>query len=146
MSYIYYFDYRVCYIYTNLKSKENIDNLITANTRNPYQEKNLLELERAIEYIYQGRIEIVMAGGKSETPVSLSDRELQIIDLVAAGLTNQEIAGKLEISKRTVDNHISNILTKTETENRVALVRWALQWGKVCLNDVNCCTLPNQIE
>ncbi|WP_373527804.1 LuxR C-terminal-related transcriptional regulator [Nostoc sp.] len=87
-----------------------------------------------------------MAGGKSGTPVSLSDRELQIIDLVATGLTNQEIAGKLEISKRTVDNHISNILTKTETENRVALVRWALQWGKVCLNDVNCCLLPNQIE
>ncbi|MDZ7959933.1 MAG: helix-turn-helix transcriptional regulator [Aulosira sp. DedQUE10] len=84
-----------------------------------------------------------MAAGESQTPVSLSDRELQIIDLVAAGLTNQEIAGKLEISKRTVDNHISNILTKTQTENRVALVRWALQWGKVCLNDVNCCTLPN---
>ncbi|NJL60918.1 MAG: response regulator transcription factor [Methylacidiphilales bacterium] len=85
-----------------------------------------------------------MAGGKSQTPVNLSDRELQIIDLVAAGLTNQEIAGKLEISKRTVDNHISNILTKTETDNRVALVRWALQWGKVCLNDVNCCTLPTK--
>ncbi|BAY24557.1 LuxR family transcriptional regulator [Calothrix sp. NIES-2100] len=84
-----------------------------------------------------------MAAGESQTPVSLSDRELQIIDLVAAGLTNQEIAGKLEISKRTVDNHISNILTKTQTENRVALVRWALQWGKVCLNDVNCCSLPN---
>ena len=83
-----------------------------------------------------------MASGESQTPVSLSDRELQIIDLVAAGLTNQEIAGKLEISKRTVDNHISNILTKTGTDNRVALVRWALQWGKVCLNDVNCCTLP----
>ena len=83
-----------------------------------------------------------MAGGASPTPVSLSDRELQIIDLVAAGLTNQEIAAKLEISKRTVDNHISNILTKTGTDNRVALVRWALQWGKVCLNDVNCCTLP----
>ena len=83
-----------------------------------------------------------MAGGESQGPVTLSDRELQIIDLVAAGLTNQEIAEKLEISKRTVDNHISNILTKTATDNRVALVRWALQWGKVCLNDVNCCTLP----
>jgi DNA-binding CsgD family transcriptional regulator len=83
-----------------------------------------------------------MAGGESQTPVSLSDRELQIIDLVATGLTNQQIAVKLEISKRTVDNHISNILTKTQTENRVALVRWALQWGKVCLNDVNCCTIP----
>jgi DNA-binding NarL/FixJ family response regulator len=85
-----------------------------------------------------------MATSESQTPVSLSDRELQIIDLVAAGLTNQEIAGKLEISKRTVDNHISNVLTKTQTDNRVALVRWALQWGKVCLNDVNCCILPDQ--
>ncbi|MGB3655443.1 MAG: helix-turn-helix transcriptional regulator [Rivularia sp. (in: cyanobacteria)] len=83
-----------------------------------------------------------MAGGESQTPVSLSDRELQIIDLVATGLTNQLIAEKLEISKRTVDNHISNILTKTQTDNRVALVRWALHWGKVCLNDVNCCPLP----
>ena len=83
-----------------------------------------------------------MAGGESQNPVSLSERELQIIDLVAAGLTNQDIAEKVEISKRTVDNHISNILTKTATENRVSLVRWALQWGKVCLNDVNCCPLP----
>ncbi|HAZ46295.1 MAG TPA: helix-turn-helix transcriptional regulator, partial [Cyanobacteria bacterium UBA11371] len=41
-----------------------------------------------------------------------------------------------------VDNHISNILTKTGTDNRVALVRWALQWGKVCIDEVNCCTLP----
>ncbi|MGD1908874.1 MAG: LuxR C-terminal-related transcriptional regulator [Leptolyngbyaceae cyanobacterium] len=77
---------------------------------------------------------------------SLSDRELQIVELVAAGLTNQEISEQLEISKRTVDNHISNILTKTATGNRVALVRWALQWGKVCLNDVNCCTLPKLDE
>lgn len=75
-------------------------------------------------------------------PATLSDRELQIVELVAAGLTNQEIAVRLEISKRTVDNHVSNILTKTGTENRVVLVRWALQWGKVCLDEVNCCTLP----
>lgn len=82
--------------------------------------------------------------GSSETEASsvLSERELQIVELVTAGLTNQEIAEKLEISKRTVDNHISNILTKTATGNRVALVRWALQWGKVCLDQVNCCTLP----
>jgi DNA-binding NarL/FixJ family response regulator len=82
-----------------------------------------------------------MAGG-DQTSGPLSDRELQILELVAGGLTNQEIAEKLEISKRTVDNHISNILTKTSTGNRVALVRWALQWGKVCLDQVNCCTLP----
>lgn len=71
----------------------------------------------------------------------LSERELQVIELIAAGLTNQDIAERLEISKRTVDNHISNILSKTRTANRVALVRWALQWGKICLDQVNCCTL-----
>jgi DNA-binding NarL/FixJ family response regulator len=82
------------------------------------------------------------SGVESQASGILSERELEVIELVAAGLTNQEIAEKLEISKRTVDNHISNILTKTGTDNRVALVRWALQWGKVCINDVNCCTLP----
>jgi DNA-binding NarL/FixJ family response regulator len=87
-----------------------------------------------------------MAGSETYTPATLSDRELQIIELVASGLTNQEIAQKLEISKRTVDNHISNILTKTKTDNRVALLRWALQWGKVCINEVNCCILPTPAD
>jgi DNA-binding NarL/FixJ family response regulator len=82
-----------------------------------------------------------MAAGKFETQASLSNRELQILELVASGLTNQDIAHQLEISKRTVDNHISNILTKTKTDNRVELVRWSLHWGKVCLNDVNCCAI-----
>ena len=84
----------------------------------------------------------MMDGGDRLTHGVLSERELQIVELVTVGLTNQEIAEKLEISKRTVDNHISNILTKTATGNRVELVRWALQWGKVCLDQVNCCTLP----
>lgn len=83
-----------------------------------------------------------MAGSKFQTPASLSDREMEILELVANGFTNSEIAEQLEISKRTVDNHISNILTKTKTDNRVELLRWALQWGKICLNDVNCCLLP----
>lgn len=83
-----------------------------------------------------------MTSGESAINVSLSGRELQIIELVATGLTNQDIAEKLEISKRTVDNHISNILHKTKTDNRVELLRWALTWGKVCLDEVNCCILP----
>ena len=77
-----------------------------------------------------------------ETASALSEREVQIVELVTVGMTNQEIAEKLEISKRTVDNHISNILTKTSTSNRVELVRWALKWGKVCIDQVNCCSLP----
>lgn len=87
-----------------------------------------------------------MTNSVSPKTIVLSDREIQVIELVAAGLTNQDIAEKLEISKRTVDNHISNILTKTHTDNRVALVRWALQWGKVCLDNINCCVIPNPEE
>lgn len=87
-----------------------------------------------------------MAGGESHTQDSLSLRELQVVELVAAGLSNQQIAEQLEISKRTVDNHISNILNKTKSQNRVALVRWALQSGKVCINEVNCCILPVPIN
>jgi DNA-binding NarL/FixJ family response regulator len=85
---------------------------------------------------------------KLQTPAALSDREVEIIELVTAGLTNEKIAARLEISKRTVDNHISNILEKAGTgvDNRVALVRWALQWGKVCLNDINCCSLSEREE
>lgn len=83
-----------------------------------------------------------MAGRDPQPYSVLSDRELEIVELVAAGLTNEKIADRLEISKRTVDNHVSNILNKTDTKNRVELVRWALQWGKVCLDEVNCCTLP----
>ncbi len=75
---------------------------------------------------------------------NLSKRELQIVELVAAGLTNQEISENLQISKRTVDNHVSNVLNKTATGNRIALVRWALQSGKVCIDELNCCDLPDE--
>ncbi|MCL2931364.1 MAG: helix-turn-helix transcriptional regulator [Trichodesmium sp. MAG_R03] len=87
-----------------------------------------------------------MTGCKSQTHTSLSERELQVLELVADGLTNEKIAERLEISKRTVDNHISNIFSKTSTHNRVELVRWALWWGKVCLDNINCCNVkqPNQ--
>ena len=88
------------------------------------------------------------SGDRTEDPAEaiaqheLSKRELQIVELVAAGLTNQEISNELDISKRTVDNHVSNVLNKTATGNRVALVRWALQSGKVCIDELNCCHLP----
>ena len=83
-----------------------------------------------------------MDSDKFDHPALLSTRELEILDLVVTGLSNFKIAQQLDISKRTVDNHISNILNKTKTSNRVELVRWALQWGKVCIDDVNCCALP----
>ena len=83
----------------------------------------------------------------SELRSDLSEREIEIIDLVARGLTNQEIAAELTISKRTVDNHVSNIFTKTGAKNRVALLNWAMDHGKICRDGFNCCHLQsNAIE
>jgi Response regulator containing a CheY-like receiver domain and an HTH DNA-binding domain len=83
-----------------------------------------------------------MGTGMGTTPErDLSERELEIIELVAQGLTNQEIAGTLTISKRTVDNHVSNIFTKTGAKNRVALLNWAMDHGKICRDGFNCCSL-----
>ncbi len=80
--------------------------------------------------------------GANAMNVSLSARELEIIELVAVGLTNQEIAERLTISKRTVDNHVSNVFTKTGSKNRVALLNWAMDHGKICRDGFNCCSLP----
>ncbi len=80
--------------------------------------------------------------GSNSSAMNLSAREMEIIDLVAGGLTNQEIAEKLTISKRTVDNHVSNMFTKTGSKNRVALLNWAMDHGKICRDGFNCCSLP----
>ena len=61
----------------------------------------------------------------SEDP--LSDRELEILVEVCRGLSNQEIADKLFISKRTVDKHRANILEKTECKNTANLVVYAIK-------------------
>lgn len=84
----------------------------------------------------------VSHGGLSPR-TDLSERELEIIELVAIGLTNQEIAERLTISKRTVDNHVSNIFTKTGAKNRVALLNWAMDHGKICRDGFNCCSLDS---
>jgi DNA-binding CsgD family transcriptional regulator len=88
---------------------------------------------------------VTMAHGSdsSSTSIDLSAREIEIVELVAEGLTNQEIAERLTISKRTVDNHVSNVFTKTGAKNRVALLNWAMDHGKICRDGFNCCSLPD---
>ena len=80
--------------------------------------------------------------GLESARAELSERELEIIEWVAKGLTNSEIANELMISKRTVDNHVSNVFAKTGAKNRIALVNWAMDQGKICRDGFNCCSLP----
>jgi DNA-binding CsgD family transcriptional regulator len=77
---------------------------------------------------------------RSGVEASVSEREIEIIGLVAQGLTDQEIAQALTISKRTVDNHVSNIFDQTGAKNRVALLNWAMDNGKICRDGFNCCS------
>ena len=61
--------------------------------------------------------------------VSLTHREREILQLVASGLTNQEIADQLFTSKRTVESHRQNLLEKTGVRNTPALVKYAMEHG-----------------
>jgi two-component system, NarL family, response regulator LiaR len=67
-------------------------------------------------------------GSEIESQVTdLSERELEILELICKGLSNQEIADDLFLSKRTVDKHRSNILFKTDCKNTAQLVVFALK-------------------
>ena len=59
----------------------------------------------------------------------LSDRELQVLKLIANGKDNAQIAGELFISAKTVKNHISNILLKLSIENRIQAAVYAVRSG-----------------
>jgi DNA-binding NarL/FixJ family response regulator len=59
----------------------------------------------------------------------LTDREAEILRLVAKGLTYPQIATRLTLSTRTVQNHVQNTLSKLQLHNKAQLVRYALEQG-----------------
>jgi DNA-binding NarL/FixJ family response regulator len=61
----------------------------------------------------------------------LSDRETEVLRLIASGMDNAEIARDLSISPKTVKNHISNILMKLQIENRIQAAVYAVRRGLV---------------
>lgn len=64
----------------------------------------------------------------SDTP-QLSERETEVLRLVAKGLSYKQIAERLFLSHRTVQNHVQNTLRKLQMHNRVQLVRYAIEQG-----------------
>lgn len=59
----------------------------------------------------------------------LTDRETEVLRLVAKGLTYPQIAERLVLSVRTVQNHVQNTLTKLQLHNKAQLVRYAMEQG-----------------
>ncbi|WP_086818688.1 response regulator transcription factor [Allokutzneria sp. NRRL B-24872] len=67
-------------------------------------------------------------GADPATP-RLSERETEVLRLVAKGLTARQIADRLVISHRTVENHVQSTLRKLQLHNRVELARYAIEHG-----------------
>lgn len=65
----------------------------------------------------------------SESSPRLSERETDVLRLVAKGMTARQIAAKLVISHRTVENHVQSTLRKLQLHNRVELARYAIEHG-----------------
>jgi NarL family two-component system response regulator LiaR len=74
----------------------------------------------------------------SELPLveePLTERDVEVLSLVAQGFTNQEIADRLFVSERTVRTHVSNILSKLHLANRTQAALYALRKGLASLDE-----------
>ncbi len=104
------------------------------------------ELRRAVEAAYRGEVilcpliavkvmEHFGADAKRRQPglpyEELTQREQEVLQLAAEGMSNKEIAGKLVISEKTAKNHIANIFSKLQVNDRTQAVLYALRKGLV---------------
>ena len=81
------------------------------------------------EAAQQPRHLVCVPQGQSDMRSVLSDRELQVVRLLAEGMSNKEISLRLELSDKTVKNHISHILAKLQLTARTQVAVHALRAG-----------------
>lgn len=105
------------------------------------------QLLQAITDVYQGKSsldptvalklirELNRPSDLPPTEDPLTEREVEVLRLVAQGMTNQDIADALVIGERTVGNHISSILSKLHLANRTQAALYALREGLATLED-----------
>lgn len=102
------------------------------------------ELEEAIREVYNGHnffsqellrniiVSLTETNTKNEkTDNAFTEREVEILKLICSGFVNKEIAEKLHISVRTVENHKSSLLQKTCSKNTISLIIHAIKNGIV---------------
>jgi DNA-binding NarL/FixJ family response regulator len=97
------------------------------------------ELVRAIKAAASGQVQLSPKAAERlmreirapESPEKLTEREIDVLRLLAEGLSNKEIAGELTISETTVKTHVSNILMKLDVPSRTQAALYAVKIGLV---------------
>lgn len=75
--------------------------------------------------------------GETGAPDPLTEREVDIVRLVAQGLSNRQIADQLVIGEATVRTHVGNVLNKLQLANRVQATLYALREGLTSLDEID---------
>lgn len=99
----------------------------------PFEPEELVaQVESSLKQV--SRINLRPAKGNESGPklhvppeVELTPTELKVVQHVARGLANREIAEQMKVSQRTIESHVSNMLGKTGLHNRTELARWAIE-------------------
>jgi two-component system response regulator NreC len=77
----------------------------------------------------------VRMGTEQESYDGLTSRQREVLILIAEGLSNQDIASRLDISVRTVERHRENIMARLNLHSRTDLVKYALRKGLIQLEE-----------
>ena len=134
-------------VLTHQKSEESIREALQAGA-NGYilKDVNRMELITALHSVLAGKIylspsisdkviNVFLVGGKTHCTKSqlntLTERERQILKMIAEGLTNKHIAEQLDLSVKTVDKHRSNLMRKLDLHNVSALTTFAIGHGLI---------------
>ncbi len=88
-------------------------------------ESSLKQSGRLIQHGDTGNLNDTMI--QVNPSVELTPTEVKVVQLVAKGLANKDIAQQMSLSQRTVESHVSNMLGKTGLNNRTELARWAIE-------------------
>ena len=110
-----------------------VENLLERRAATAQAAGTTTDLEDIARQIAEIRGMLQHGSGITQTPspirIDLTPREQSVLDLVAQGLMNKEIARRLETSVRNVEKYVSRLFSKTGTNSRTELVRYALEHG-----------------
>jgi DNA-binding NarL/FixJ family response regulator len=113
-----------------LLKDSSIQDLITG-IRAAAAGESLISPQIAAKLLQRLRAQSTSEDAAATIQAELSDREIEVLKLIANGKDNAQIAGELFISPKTVKNHISNILMKLQIDNRIQAAVYAVRSGIV---------------